>query len=210
MFKKRKKDIKGTILFEVVLSVGILATLASAAAMIIVSSLYANSFNRNSLVAVNLARDGIEIVRNIRDTNWLKYSTEIEDKWDIYNVDEDKRYENDGARYIPIFDVATRRYYLDLINSSSDPFDLDYDDLKDDEKAAANVRLKDFDGTDIYTNTTDGAGEGTLVYREVALVCVDIAGVNCNEYEIVSSVQWKERGKTRTVDLVSGISNYLK
>ncbi len=33
------------------------------------------------IVAINLAREGLEAVRNIRDTNWLKYSGNRREKW---------------------------------------------------------------------------------------------------------------------------------
>jgi len=39
---------------------------------LLVSSLKINDFNRNSIIASNLAREQIELLRNIRDTNYSK------------------------------------------------------------------------------------------------------------------------------------------
>lgn len=44
---------------------------------ILVSSLKVNDYNKNAIIASNLAREQIEIIRNIRDTNY-----EILAKWD--------------------------------------------------------------------------------------------------------------------------------
>ncbi len=37
--------------------------------------------------AINIAREGIEAVENIRDTNWLKFSSDIENCWKTFNYD---------------------------------------------------------------------------------------------------------------------------
>ena len=77
------KNKSGETLLEVIMAVFIVATGSAAATGLIVSSLQANSFSRDSLVAMNLAVEGIEAVRNIRDTNWLKYSFDKEHCWNV-------------------------------------------------------------------------------------------------------------------------------
>jgi len=62
-----------------VLSIGIMGAIAAINYNISITS---NSINR--IIAANLAQDGIELVRNIRDTNWLqgKYDVSGANAWD--------------------------------------------------------------------------------------------------------------------------------
>jgi hypothetical protein len=45
---------------------------------LVFSTIKVQRFNHNMLIATNLAREGVEIVRNIRDSNWVEGG-----KWDI-------------------------------------------------------------------------------------------------------------------------------
>ena len=68
-----KKNIKGFTLMEVIIAIAVIITaLITLIALIsfVVSGLRPAEFR---LIAVNLAQEGLEIVRNIRDSNWLSY-----------------------------------------------------------------------------------------------------------------------------------------
>jgi hypothetical protein len=41
--------------------------------MLISSSLKANTYNENQIISANLSREGIELIRNIRDSNYKFY-----------------------------------------------------------------------------------------------------------------------------------------
>jgi type II secretory pathway pseudopilin PulG len=73
---KRGETIAETIIALVILTVGI--TLASG---MMASSMRNMHSSKNRVIAVNIAREGIEAVRNIRDTNWLKFSGHRRDCW---------------------------------------------------------------------------------------------------------------------------------
>lgn len=62
---------KGFTLVESMIAVGIIVTSLVSILVLINRSLGFSSLAFNKLVAGNLAQEGIEIVRNIRDTNWL-------------------------------------------------------------------------------------------------------------------------------------------
>ncbi len=50
--------------------------------VLITSTINMNIYNKNYIIASNLAREQIELVRNIRDTNYAKFQ-----KWDLLNPD---------------------------------------------------------------------------------------------------------------------------
>ena len=62
---------KGQTLLEVIVALSILIVALVATIVLIVSSINAGKQARNKLIATSLAREGIETVRNIRDSNWL-------------------------------------------------------------------------------------------------------------------------------------------
>ena len=58
-------------LLEAIIAIGIILTATIASLTLIVSSIEASRGVRERLIASNLAREGIEAVRAVRDSNWL-------------------------------------------------------------------------------------------------------------------------------------------
>ncbi len=66
----RKKE--GFSLPEVMVGVAVLASVVVASTSLLVTTMRTNNNNAKRLVAMNLAAEGVEAVRNIRDSNWLQ------------------------------------------------------------------------------------------------------------------------------------------
>jgi type II secretory pathway pseudopilin PulG len=73
---------KGQTLLELLVALFILVLVLTATVALIVSSINAGRESRNRLIAANLAREGIEIVRNIRDSNWIDPGVATPPAWD--------------------------------------------------------------------------------------------------------------------------------
>jgi prepilin-type N-terminal cleavage/methylation domain-containing protein len=71
VFKLIKKE-KGFTLLEVIFAIFILSLSGFASFTLIESALVPASLNRANLTAYYLGQEGIELVRNIRDNNWLE------------------------------------------------------------------------------------------------------------------------------------------
>ena len=70
-------------MLEVMLSIFILTTAVVGSFSLIQQTLQASSLNQSKLIAYYLGQEGIEIVRNIRDNNWLEqYRTDPTLPWD--------------------------------------------------------------------------------------------------------------------------------
>lgn len=63
---------KGFTLLETIVAIGVITTGFVSALALITNSYFYISNIQNRLVAANLAAEGIELVRNIRDNNWLQ------------------------------------------------------------------------------------------------------------------------------------------
>ncbi|MDX1535469.1 MAG: prepilin-type N-terminal cleavage/methylation domain-containing protein [Candidatus Spechtbacterales bacterium] len=81
---------KGFTLLEVLISIFVLTVGVGSMLVLISDSLQTISATRNSVVAANLAQEGIEVVRGIRDSNWIDgnaYDTGITDGSYCVNFD---------------------------------------------------------------------------------------------------------------------------
>jgi len=65
------KNQKGFTLIEAMIAIGLIVTGLTGVLVLINRAIGFNSLAFNRLVASSLAQEGVEVVRNIRDTNWL-------------------------------------------------------------------------------------------------------------------------------------------
>ena len=72
---------KGESIIEAVIALTILAIGISMVSTIIGSSLRSINASKNRIIAISIAREGIEAMRNIRDTNWLKFNSTRRECW---------------------------------------------------------------------------------------------------------------------------------
>jgi len=66
-----KDNNNGQSLLELLIAITVLVTALVATVVLIINSIEAGKASRNKLIGTNFAREGIEIVRNIRDSNWI-------------------------------------------------------------------------------------------------------------------------------------------
>ena len=72
----------GFTIVELMLAITLMATGIIAIYALIPHSIKIGEINRDKYLATQLAREGIEIVRNIRDTNWLEQMDSPTATWD--------------------------------------------------------------------------------------------------------------------------------
>jgi hypothetical protein len=73
-------------LAEVIIAITVLSLGTGSATILVLTAVNATTSGETRLVAYNLAREGVEAVRNIRDTNWLRFPGDRDDCWDTYNL----------------------------------------------------------------------------------------------------------------------------
>ncbi len=118
-----KKNIKiknrGETIVEVLVAVVVSVMVLTATFLMLNRAISTNVNVKNRVIALNIAREGIEAVRNIRDTNWLKYSGDRRGKWlcqDTIGVNECQAGGTDDElitwKYKVDYDATNQRYYL--------------------------------------------------------------------------------------------------
>ncbi|MFA5318512.1 MAG: prepilin-type N-terminal cleavage/methylation domain-containing protein [Patescibacteria group bacterium] len=100
---------QGFSMLEVIISLGIMTVGMMGIFSLIMQNHLVYNTNKNKFIAVELAQEGVELVRNYRDSNWLEGEA-----WD-------NEVENDGDYIIDAYsilddsvdDIADARLYLD-------------------------------------------------------------------------------------------------
>jgi type II secretory pathway pseudopilin PulG len=229
--KKIRSHKKGETLVEVIIAVVVVAIGSGVATTLIVTALVSNSFNRDNLIAMNLATEGIEAVRSIRDTNWIKFSY---DKTNCWNVQP--RIDPTLPEYQPVCTAEQRiqpnYYQINLrpgdyvwrFDSVSQPLDLHTASLTNEDYRIHFNDVSpgvDTDGDgdpdndhDLYTSresTTEAEITGdSIFYRMVTIEYDDPLPENATEMRVTSLVQWKAGNAVHQVKVRSILTNYQK
>lgn len=184
----------GQSIVEVIVAIGIVGTAVAAALTLTTASLNAQKENEGWMIATNLAREGVEVARNIRDSNWLAGNA-----WDdgLYGDSQD-------YTAIAVFDPETAEWSFDFTGEVL---------------GAANTRVwRYLSGTHIgvYTQGTIQPNDttGSRFYRLVTLnpICgrdtVVTSGGNCSSgipkvgIQVRSAVSWQSSGRDRNIEIV--------
>jgi len=201
------------------MAIFVVALGSAAATSLIIDALTSNGLNRDNLIAMNLAVEGTEAVRNIRDGNWLKFGYDKENCWNMqadFNTcqDEDLIAQGNFTAYL---DTVTMKWSLsqqsgnalDLNNAiGNDPYRLDFIDLYsaidgDGDNNSTNDR-------DLYVPSgTSGTVSQSRFYRMVTIAYPTPDPTVDQEMTVTSLVQWKARG-VHQVKLVTKLTNYNK
>jgi len=173
---------QGQSLLEMIFAIGILIMTVVAVLAIALSNLTGEKESESQVIANNLAREGIEVVRNIRDTNWLAKAG-----WDT-----GLKPPMAGRKGRVSFDAATNQWYLVFpSNQGNPPYRL----------------YLSAEGVLNHVST----GQPTIYYRHLFLdsICLDSDGHEevkvCSGGEqkigikVRSVVGWSERGRARQV-----------
>ena len=185
------RDLTGFTLIEVMASISILTVGIGGSFILIQQTLIQASLSESKLIAAYLAQEGVEIVRNIRDNNWLQYGN----PWDYglfccgddraacecdrevdYNYSTLTSY-SDPGRYLYIDYIAGFYSYIDFPSG---------DDIKTKFKRKITISGQDLDleGEEGYGSFDD-------------------------KMKVQVSVQWEERGKSySTPDVIEYLYNW--
>ncbi len=226
---------KAESLVEVIMAIFVVALGSGVATSLIISALQANEFSRDNLVALNLAVEGIEVMRDIRDADWLKFSYDKENCWNMRpDTPADKPCTDAAAKPIEATDSnsgytitpspwgwvlpdAPIGSALDLSSSGSgnDPYQLGYYDMDTGVDSDGNGDAShDHDviiTKGITVSPPMAASGDTIFYRMIQVEYPSCSTFpHCESMNIVSTVQWRAQGVAHQVVLTTHLTNYQK
>lgn len=224
---------KGSALMEVLISIFIITMGLTGSAMLIIKAIHINSINSDRIIAINLAREGVEAVRNIRDTNWLTWSANIRECWNFLNdTDEDGIIDDDDLACSANADEQNdspigingdgdfvTNYIVDFNEDNFRWVLIDAGNLPDDYSTILH-RNSD----NLYTHKSQVPNEETKFSREITIKYIDNIDNTVspptyyfpegdkgkdNRILIESRVSWFSRGRNQEVVLAQTLTDYL-
>jgi type II secretory pathway pseudopilin PulG len=193
---------KGETLLEVLIALTIITVASAAAGSAIMSAVQGLSLSKNYLIAQNLADEGLEAVKNIRDTNWMKFPIDKDTCWLVIENMTSKD-GNDCA-------TATSFQYKDGGASNDYLLKFETDKWTATSQAVAfdpNITptlyaLSLADATGRYENNATGT---PVFYRAIRVVAQAPGSIT-----IDSIVQWYEGTKPYSITGEEVLTNYLQ
>lgn len=174
---------KGFSIIEVLIGIMIFSLGLVSIFMLILSALRMNEYSKNSIIASNLAREGVEIVRNIRDNNYTTLRS-----WNTFpGTDMTARFST-GVFYTlendPTTQVGVKMKKIDLFAEGKTA-------LKDKMLSYQLYLTPD----NIYTYDASASNTPTHFYRYVTFSDVTTSsGVEPEALKVTSKVIWYKNG----------------
>lgn len=205
MWKKLSKNTGGFTLTEVMIGIMILTVAIVSATNLLVGLISTNQNNVTSLQAYYLAQEGLEAVRNIRDTNWLHNQDWLGKESDAlwgghFEVGQEYSVNLEGAAFNRgITDGLTGD--ISLLNSAK-PWSI--------SDGSTGLIYKYSNEPDVYLTSAAGTGENSGFKRIIAIKPYeDSSGSVLEGYVLVESkVAWQLGSKSRELTLASILTNW--
>jgi prepilin-type N-terminal cleavage/methylation domain-containing protein len=217
---------KGFTLPEVLVSISVIVMVVMAATNLLVASIRSNAMNINTLVAYGLAQEGIEAVRNIRDSDWLlganfqgQIGKQSISPWIavLPSVIGDTRFYTVDFRDPLDMDVQTTSQLADVA-----PWKLEELGTEKDYGASKETSLyKKAYGSTKELRYTHESGEVTPFHRYIAITPVDYsvgaasvtsafsrAIPKVKKMRVTSIVEWDESGSRREVRMDTELTDW--
>lgn len=206
LFVKYQKR-KGFTLIEVIIAIAVFTIGITAAFNLALSNYLTDQENFDRVVGSNLAREGIELVRNVRDSNWLR---------------ADQNVDCSGSPCVWSSDLASHNYiYLDY--NDIEPVNIDsclcVNDL---DTCIDTCDAELYVDTDGYYNHDDQTSD-TRFRRLIKLqsICIDSGGTESIEsdnscdagdtligFKVTSRVSWPEGTSRNYIDVAEYLYNW--
>jgi nucleotidyltransferase substrate binding protein (TIGR01987 family) len=204
-------------LAEVILAFIVFGIVSTAGMMFVVRGIDTNQEIEERLIAYNFARESVEAVRNLRDTNWLRFPGYRTECWDVM-LDTTSSLDcattgthlgdSAGVDYIvyPEITETTRLFawnFVEVDPAATDDLTIYETDITS-------------NATPIYTQDL-GCGSGVLscvstgYRRTINVVATDTDTVPDGYADILTvtaTVSWESKADTRTITFVDELTNY--
>lgn len=183
--KKIQNNNDGFNLAELLVAVSVLVIAITAIMNLVISNINVQSKNEDYLVASMLAQEGLELVRNIRDRNWLYEPPTFADPqrytWDKIDFGDDDFIIDTRV----VSTVPGDPYFRYPLSLDIDDADADLSDITD--TSAAQLYLN----AGFYDHDNSTPANATRFYR---IINIDTSNImTSSSTEITAIVQWKNK-----------------
>lgn len=217
------RQARGETMIEVLVAVLVIIVGAMASLSTLDYLIARRQVARELVIATNLSREGLEAVRTIRDTNWLRYAGERRKCWNNADPAGDPTCGGliaDGGHYRADLDLTNYRFSLTPVSGALN--------LRSGATGTPSYLLKRDNATGVYTHTPPASSSttDTIYYRQImteyvgddgnSVAPTTRAGMTCsgvadcaNVLRVTSKVEWMDRGEVYDVVLTTLFTDYL-
>ena len=166
---------KGFSVVEVVICISIISVGMMAVFTLLIQNIQVQSMSKNKLIASVLAQEGIELVREIRDNNWILART--------FNIQEWASGDTTGPGFDDIIQDGT--YTIDITDFSID--------LTANDFTSGATRLYLQNGSYVHDSTNASSTPFSRLIT-VTMHDVDVDGID-ESMTLTSDVMWTQNGR---------------
>lgn len=180
----KKNNCQGQTLLETVIAIAVILIGVTSLVTLFTAASIAGRQSTKQVIAANLAREGIEVARQIRDTNWLEMEQNESTVWaDGLNTTMD-------FTTMPIFNASDFSWSLSFLPD-------DFTTVCPVNRLCAQV-YQSADG--IYLQWENMPPKEFVATPFTRLITVN--PVSADQLEVICEVQWTEQNKTHSYQLV--------
>jgi len=194
---------KGETLLEVLVALTLIVVTAAAAASAVISATKSLSLSKNYLIAQNLGSEALEAIKNIRDTNWMKFPINKEDCWLVIDEITEAGYCGTSEKLQYIVLLPSNDYIVKFENNKW----VAEKQTTTIESSINNFALRNTGGK--YTSAI--TADSPLFYRAIRVMNEDSGkSITIKSITIKAIVKWYEGSKLYTVEGTEILTNYLE
>jgi len=213
----------GFTLVEILIAVAVLAVTLTAMANLVIVTMKANSSNMNTLQGYYLAEQGLEAMRNVRDSNWLQnygwnlgselwgadFSCDATDLELYFIIDENTDVTVGSMSFVvtPATHGVSVLTPVASVGSGSDydaPWKITAITKESIDAGAAQLYVDtETAGYEVFSHSS--SGEKSMFSRYIKVVYKDC---DFDAAEVVSVVFWNERGNDREISLNTYLTDW--
>lgn len=204
MKNKIFKNKFGTALLEVLIVLNIVSIAGVSSSSMGILTMQNMALAEDFVIVQNMAVEAVEIVKNIRDTNWLRYPDNKENCW--LNPDPtDERCKDSSNR-------ATGSYVLEEVgDNSTPPKNVMWKLIKRNDNQQQENILTAPDYNYKFENTDPNRSPiSTKFYREIFIDDIDPQHTDSETAKVIINIVWKTGARVNTFTTVTTLTNTRK
>lgn len=199
--KSFRQERRAESIFEVIIAITVISIGITAITLLVTSVMRANNISKEFIIANNLATEGLEVISNRRESNWIEFPGYEEDCWNVVSsVDDSGDCTTSGNKIGEKYSSTTKtiRYFLATFDTTGNAWALtqrnktlttDLDNDSQDDPYGLSLDTS----TGLYTHDTDGP-----FYRMITIQYYDdtftaVAPTSGVYMDVVSIVRWEDR-----------------
>ncbi len=198
-------------LIETLIAVTVIGITTTAAMILIRTSITGNEIIGEKIVAMNLALEGIEAVKNIRDTNYLRMSSDPDNCWDTLNLWDATDCTDAATESIENGDYYLTRYLRSVVTEDL-VFEWSLEEVTADDGYLTLYEFEPEPG--VFTKLYAESGmPATSVFTAVPGTedsfqrLLTVSGKNADGFDLTATVNWWIDGDMKTISLTRTIAN---